>query len=603
MIRDACAVENGGTLDGDICIVGGGAAGITLALQFRESRLRVILLEAGGERPDAAAQALYQAEVADPRLHAPGARYRVRQFGGSTTIWGGRCVPFDPLDFERRPWIGEHGWPIGYDEVARYYPQANALCEAGDCAYDAATALPGPMRPMIRGFEPAHFSADGIERFSCPTDFAARYRHRLAAAANIEVLLNASATELLTSADGGRIDAVAVRTLTGRAFRVTARLVVLAAGGLEIPRLLLASRATHPAGLGNAHDQVGRNYMCHMAGTLGALTLDVPRSDVFHGYEIADDGTYCRRRLALKPDAQRELGLASAVMRLHFPSIVDPAHRTAPLSALYLAKPLISPEYATRLAEAGPAPASRWLRHALNVAADPVGMAGFTLHWLRWRTLAARKFPSVIVANRTNRFSLDYHAEQRPDPASRVTLSGERDALGMPKLRIDWRYGTLDLHTARETLRLLAADLAAWGRGRLEYEPERVGEELLRHGAYGGHHIGTARMSASPAAGVTDCDARVHGLANLYVAGSAAFPTSSQANPTLTIVAMALRLAAHLRREAEGVVSAQGLHSAAGTPPPNPIPPNALPQGEGEKPATPLPLREGTGEGWRREPS
>jgi choline dehydrogenase-like flavoprotein len=406
------------------------------------------------------------------------------------------------------------------------------------------------MRPLISGFDPAHFSTDGIERFSCPTDFAARYRHRLAAAGNVEVLLHANATELLTSPDGARIDAVAVRTLTGRAFRVTARLVVLAAGGLEIPRLLLASRSVHASGIGNAHDQVGRNYMCHMAGTLGALTLDVPPSEVFHGYEIADDGTYCRRRLALRPAVQRDLGLTSAVMRLHFPSIVDPAHRTAPLSALYLAKPFISPEYATRLAEDEPMRAARWLRHALNVTADPVGIAGFALHWLRRRTLAVRKFPSVIVANRANRFSLDYHAEQQPNPASRVSLSGETDALGMPKLRIDWRYGALDLHTARETLRLLAADLAAWGHGRLAYEPARVGDELLRHGAYGGHHIGTARMSASPATGVVDRDARVHGLANLYVAGSAVFPTSSQANPTLTIVALALRLAAHLRQEA-----------------------------------------------------
>jgi choline dehydrogenase-like flavoprotein len=564
MIDDANTAAPGGTLDCDLCIVGAGAAGITLALQFLRADLRVILLESGGEAPDPAAQALYEAEIADPALHSPGDRYRVRRFGGSTTIWGGRCVPFDALDFTARPWVTSHAWPITYEEVAAWYPAATALCEAGECIYDARRALPGGMRPMVRGFVPAHFDTDGIERFSCPTDFAARYRHRLAASRNTRVLLNANCTEIVTGADGAVVERLRVRTLAGNTFEVSAGTVVLAAGGLEIPRLLLASRGVHTGGLGNAHDQVGRHYMCHMAATLGALHLDVPRGDVWHGYEVAEDGTYCRRRLALRPEAQAEFGLASAVMRLHFPSIVDPSHRMAPLSALYLARPFISHEYGKRLAEDGPFRPGRWLRHAANIATDPVGLAAFMLHWVRNRTLAARKFPSVIVPARANRFSLDYHAEQQPNPDSRVTLARDTDPLGMPKLRIDWRYGELDIRTARETLRLLRGDLARWGHGRLDFTDEGIGPELLRHGAYGGHHIGTARMGASPATSVVDRDCRVHGLRNLYIAGSAVFATSSQANPTLTIVALALRLAEHLRRQgATNVARTSAAHSAS----------------------------------------
>jgi choline dehydrogenase-like flavoprotein len=549
MIRDANSLADGAVLACDLCIVGGGAAGISVALQFLRSDLRVILLESGGISAEAATQELYAAEIADPRLHAPGDRYRARRFGGSTTIWGGRCVPFEPLDFERRPWVTAHAWPITYAELNRYYPAANEICEAGDCVYDAALALPGGMRPLIRGFDPEHFSSDGIERFSCPTDFAARYRHRLASSESVQVLLHANCTELLCDADGSRVDRLCVRTLAGGSATVRATQVILAAGGLEIPRLLLASRGRHANGIGNGSDQVGRHYMCHIAGTIGALRLRVPAGDVWHGYEVAEDGTYCRRRLALRPATQRRLHLASAVLRLHFPPIPDPAHRSGPLSALYLARPFISYEYSKRLAGRTKPRFATWLLHVGNVAMDPVGTAGFLARWLRRRTFAERKLPSVVVPARANLFSLDYHAEQQPNPSSRVTLGRTTDRLGMPRLHIDWRHGDLDIRTATETLRLLQADLATWGRGQLDYNPATVAPQILRDGAYGGHHIGTARMGASAATSVVDRDCRVHGMHNLFVAGSAVFATSSQANPTLTIVALALRLAEHVKHE------------------------------------------------------
>jgi choline dehydrogenase-like flavoprotein len=549
MIDDANSVSSGTALDCEICIVGAGAAGIAIALQFLRSDLRVILLESGSMAPDPATQNLYSAEIVDTRLHSPGDRYRARRFGGSTTIWGGRCVPFDPLDFAHRPWITEHRWPIAYSDVLRHYPEANSLCEAGEFVYDAARASTGGMRPMIRGFDPTHFLTDRIERFSCPTDFGTRYRHRLATSRSVQVLLNANCTSLHTRSDGMAVERLSVRTLAGVAFLVRAKQVILAMGGLEIPRLLLASEQGN--GLGNDFDQLGRNYMCHIAGTIGTLCLDVPNEDVWHNYEVADDGTYCRRRLALNWAAQRNLGLASAIVRLHFPSIPDPTHRTGALSALYLAQRFIPYEYSRRLTGADAASIGNWLRHVVNVATDAPSTASFLLHWLRKRTLATRKFPSVVVRPRSNRFSLDYHAEQQPNSESRVTLGQEADQLGLPKLRIDWRYSALDVRTAVETLRLLSDDLAKWGHGRLDYDPQQVEDRITRDGAYGGHHIGTARMGCHPETSVVDRDCRVHGVRNLYIAGSAVFPTSSQANPTLTIVALALRLADHVRRVAD----------------------------------------------------
>ncbi len=541
MILDVDALETGGTLHADLCIVGAGAAGIAVALQFEGTATQVLLLEAGGQRSEPASQALAEGELAPGCRHPPPHRYRPRRFGGATTLWGGRCMPLDPIDFTVRDWVALSGWPIGPEDLAPYYPAANGLCEAGDFAYTA----PGGMPPILESFRPGQFSDAGLERFSCPTDFAARYRARLAAAQNIRVLLHANAVEIRTGEDGHAVTGLVVRSLSGRRLTVLAGNFVLAMGGLEIPRLLLASRRQNPAGIGNAHDRVGRTYMCHLAGTLGALR---PSGRVEHGYAVSPEGVYCRRRFALTEAAQRRLRSGNMVVRLHHPRITDPSHRSGALSALRLAAPFVTPEYATRLqdgAQGGPAALAR---HAANIAATPLHTAGFLLHWLRHRTLAARKYPSIVVRPPGGVYSLDVHAEQFPNPQSRVTLAGGYDALGLPRLRVDWRHLPADIETVRAGLHALAADLAASSAARLDWDDDGLEEALLRDGAYGGHHIGTARMSADPRHGVVDAECRVHGVRNLWIAGSAVFSTSGQANPTLTIVALAVRLAARLRR-------------------------------------------------------
>ena len=550
MILDAETLEHGASLEADLCIIGAGAAGISLALQFLNGPARVILVEAGQRIPDAASQALYAGEVADPALHSPPDTYRQRQFGGSTTLWGGRCMPLDPIDFRARSWMPNSGWPIGPETLAPWYPPANKLCEAGEYDYDARTAMPGGMKPMIAGFTPADFSAEGIERFSLPTNFGARYGHRLEASPHVKVLMGTSCTGIECSADGTTVQTLRLRTLSGRDATIAATRVVLATGGLEVPRLLLAARGPgHENGLGNAHDLVGRYYMCHIAGTSGRLRLNLPRGAVQHGYEVAWDGTYIRRRLSLTPEAQERLGVGNAVMRLHFPRIPDPSHGSSVLSGLYLMRWLLPYEYRKRLAGTEGEGVGPTLRHLRNMVSDPFSAMDFAWTMLRKRKLSARKFPSIIVRPPGNVFSLDFHGEQEPNPDSRVTLANSQDALGMPRLRVDWRWAAGDLRTAEATYGLLATELAKWGKGSLDFDPKEIAHDMLRDGAYGGHHIGTARLSASPTTGVVDADCRVHGMHNLWVASAAVFPTSSQANPTLTIVALALRMAAQLKRD------------------------------------------------------
>ena len=551
MIENANEVPRGTELSADVCIVGGGAAGIALAMSLMDRDLSVLVLESGSWQHDPRLQSLYDGEVADPALHCPPDKYRERRFGGTTVSWGGRTMPYDPIDFERRSFVPGSGWPIGYGDLLPFYPRANALLEAGRFAYDADEAFDPPAPPLIEGFVSDRVRTNGLERFSCPTNFAARYGKRLRGATNVRVILGASCTGLHLRPDRRTVRALGVATLEGNRFTVTPRSsVILAVGGLETVRLLLASRDVVPEGIGNRHDLVGRHYMCHIAGSVGALTVNGPTSRVRHGYEISPDGIYCRRRLALTEDEQRRLGVMNLVARLHFSRISDPAHRNGVLSGLYLARPFISYEYGKRLDDGSRPTAGTYLRHLGNVVRHPWDCTAFLGHWIAKRTLAERKFPSVILRNRTNRFSLEVHAEQQPLAASRVTLADAVDALGMPRLRVDWRYSSADIESIRRTLDVFAEEFARTGVARFEYDPATLEQELLRFGAYGGHHTGTARMGTDERTSVVDPDCKVHGVDNLFVASSAVFPTTSQANPTLTIVAIALRLAQHVAARA-----------------------------------------------------
>lgn len=548
MIVNADTIEAGSCLWADVCIVGGGAAGIALALSLSGQGLKVVLLESGQAGEHAPTQALYAGEVADERLHSPPDKYRTRRMGGSTTIWGGRCVPFDPIDFESRSYVPFSGWPLSYADVLPFYPEANALCEAGRFSYDADEALGPGAPPMFRGFDSKSVRTSSLERFSCPTDFGRRYEKRLKLAPDIQVVLGANCTAIRLDDSGRAVDELEVTTLSGHWFKVAPRAAVLATGGLETARLLLASDDVAQAGIGNEHDAVGRYYMCHIAGNVGTLTVHGAPDAVRHGYELAPEGVYCRRRLSIAPEHQRRLGLSNTVARLHFPRITDPRHRNGVLSGLFLARRLISYEYGKRLNDGTATTPGLYARHLLNVMTDPVDTTAFLAHWVTRRTLAQRKFPSVILRNRSNRFSLEMHAEQAPNPASRVTLSERYDALGMPQLRVDWRYGSEDIESVDRTLQLMASEFEASGAGTLEYDRGRLEEDLMRFGAYGGHHIGTARMGTDVRTSVVNADCQVHSVRNLFVAGSAVFPTSSQANPTLTLVALALRLGKHLSR-------------------------------------------------------
>ena len=545
MITNIDNIPSQSKLTTDICIIGGGAAGISMALYLSGRGLNILLLESGFFKEDKKTQDLYNGEVADEKLHSPPDKYRLRMLGGSTAIWGGRCMPFDPIDFEKRDYLPGSGWPISYDDLAPYFEVANRFLEAGEYAYDADKVFDPIKQPMFKGFKSDVLLTNNMERFSCPTNVGSRYRRRLELAKDIEVILGANCTGIRLNSNADHVSDLEISSLDNRQYHVTAKHIVLATGGIEVARLLLASNDICKNGIGNQFDLVGRYYQCHIAGNLGKLTIYGANSNVRHDYEVSAQGVYCRRRMSLTPETQRRLKVGNMVARLHFPKIVDPSHRIGVLSGLFLAKNFISYEYGKRLND-GKATVGTYCQHLLNIITDPIDTFKFLYQWITRRTLAKRKFPSVILNNKSNQFTLEIHSEQYPNPNSRLTLLNEKDALGMPKLKIDWQYLPEDIDSVRKTLDSFVEEFKKSGIGSFEYDAERLEEDLTRFGAYGGHHIGTARMGTSPEHSVVDADCKVHHVDNLFIASSAVFPTSSQANPTLTITAMSLRLADHL---------------------------------------------------------
>lgn len=560
MILDAQTLPDGTELFGDICIVGSGPAGLSLAARLAHSGHSALLVEAGGIKRRGRDQELYRGEVADPGLrHASLHRYRERHLGGTSAIWGGRCIPFDPIDFAQRDYVPESGWPFAIETLDASYREALDYCEAGAWEYQAARALPSDPRSLIPGLSSDDFITDAVERFSRPTDFSRRFGGLLKTSRSIQVLLNANVVDILTDHDGRVVEGLDIRTFAPGRLTARAGLFVLAAGGLETTRLLLNGCIARRGGggrrgLGNQGGALGRFYMSHLRGTIGTLTLDGAPDQVAHGYGTSPDGIYCRRILRLSEAAQRREGILNSLFRLHHPPIVDPTHRNGILSAVFLVKNTLLPEYRPLLRDQAVTP-GLIARHIRNLIIDAPAVTAFGADWLRRRTLASRKLPSVALRARNNAYRLEFQSEQAPNRASCVTLSDATDAFGLRRLRVDWRTTDLDVATVIRAYELLGDAVARSGAGTLRFDRESIAAEILLEGPIGGHHLGTTRMAAQPADGVVDPDCRVFGTANLYVAGGSVFPTSGQANPTLTIVALAIRLADHLAGLARGTLS------------------------------------------------
>ncbi len=553
MIEDARQIAPGTVIEADLCIVGGGAAAISLALEYIKSGRSTVLIPGGGPNQTASGIDLYRGKVSPSGSHEPLEENRIRMWGGTTTVWGGRCVPFDPIDFEKRSWVPGSGWPIGLHELKDYIAHANELSEAGVADFDARSTFPDTQSELLKGFDNDELVTWPLERWSIPTDYSKRYRAELESAANVRVLLHAHAIHLQMDPGGTRVEHVRAACSPGRDFQIHAKNTVIACGALENARLLLASRDVLPTGVGNQNDLVGRYYQSHRFGVCGHAELKNPGKDFIYDFEKDEEGVYCRRRFWLTPQAQ-EKHQVNNIVGFFFRTVAGTSeHRNAMVSMIMLVKTLLggAKKGPKRLFQIIKDQRQELASHAWIVLKDGPGIFGQLSTVAYARFFQKRRLPMILPPKKANWFPLFFQAEHAPLRDSRVLLDESSvDDFGMPRLDVRVKFSEIDFRTVKTFISLFKQRLEESGVGT--FHLSSADEEFLAYPERysfnsNSHNIGTTRMSATPDAGVVDENCKVHAVENLYVAGSSVFPTSSHANPTLMIIALALRLAVHLK--------------------------------------------------------
>ena len=441
---------------------------------------------------------------------------RVRALGGTSSLWGGFGRPLEEADFQKRSWVPDSGWPIEKKDLDPYYQRAHEILGLPHSNYELEQLDPafGTSVPLNdENFENVAFFFS-----QSPMRFGEYYEARLSDSPRIQVYLDSTVVEIETQENGRAATGVRVATLSGKKYHVLAKRIVIATGALQAARLLLNSDSVHRSGLGNQFDLVGRNFLQHPVWY--APFLSAVDDQVFHSLRRSNnrDSSIVT---AIRADAAERLEL----LNFHFLAI-----RTAPKSLYQQSRQ-----------------AAKGMRdRAANIWNQSVDV------WSVGEFL--NQFEEAVAPNsghRPFRFHCAMRPEQAPNRDSRITLSNETDAVGMRRAVMDWRLSRLDHESMWQGTRALAQSMGKQRMGRVNMGKDRFEipdpSSTYLHGGH--HHYGTARMSDSPRDGVVDRFCRIHGVPNVYIASSAVFPTTGYANPTLSIVAVAARIAATLASE------------------------------------------------------
>jgi len=490
---DARTVPSGSTVETDLAIIGGGPAGISLALTLAGKPFRILILESGGTSYDDKTQSLYDGVETGVR-YTPLNATRQRHLGGGTNHWGGWCRPLDKSDFEKRSWVPYSGWPFGLEALQPYYPRAAELVEAGP--FDFAgnpqwlDKYGAPLALGQGGVYTSWFQFSKMRGSELPTNFGERYAADLKRVPNLTVMLQANVTNIALAPDGKSVEHLDVATLSGGKFAVKAKYVVLGTGGIENARLLLASNGVQKHGIGNDHDLVGRFFMDN----------PIPR-------QTAKLVSFSGPIAPYYPSSQRGDG---AVFRATL-AVTEAFKR-----ATHVMGSLTTVENKVELDDFGKA-----------VVATTASALG-------------------VDASNAQAYELGCGMELKPDPDRRLTLTGEKDPLGMPRLKLHMTIGDEDFARYRQTMKELGRQLLAARSGMIHLDRSSR-ESWFEVMDWGNDHDGTTRMHDNPKLGVVDANLKVHGVSNLFVAGSSTFPTSGASNPTMNLVALTLRLADHVK--------------------------------------------------------
>ena len=528
MLSNFLEMSDGQHLHADVCIVGAGPAGITLARKLAKQGHAVCLLESGGDEFERDTQSLNDGTSIGMSYY-PLQSSRLRFFGGTIHIWGGRCALLDDIDFERREWVAYSGWPFSSAALNGYYCRAHEMLHLGRYMYDERLWREiGASRPP---FDEKLLTTRFWQFDEREEPFALRHCGDLTGSANVNIILHANAVHIQADSNARRVTHIRISTLDGKQGRVSAAYYVLACGGIENPRLLLSSRDVEANGLGNGFDQVGRYFMEHPHCRAGHL-----ESNQSYALWDAMRKRYPANSVALAPtllataSLQREKEILNSSVTFKLKR--DPRHGASAGQKLYdHLKHELAPDRKGRFLYYKYRGFSSWFDRSL-------------------RSVGERALSALGITGLT----LFVRAEQAPNPHSRVRLSDRKDILGLPCPELDWQLSSQDKKTVTVLTDTLQSEFERLGAGKLQKsdwldEPTLewpVDLSVSAHPIGGYHHMGTTRMSADPETGVVDGDCRVHNYQNLYVAGSSVFPTSGWANPTLTIIALSLRLADHL---------------------------------------------------------
>ena len=528
--------------DYDCCVVGAGPVGLTFAMEAAEAGARVLLVDAGnGESARHAVSSFsgQQTHIVDAARHAPLEQAVRRGIGGTSRLWGGRCVPPEPSDLAKRDYLPGGEWPISIEDVTPWY-------ESAACHLDCGPPVFRSEAPDWEGL--SNFGMSNLERWSRQPRLDG-LGTRVLTHPRVATLLDTRLIDMDLAADGSVAALVAEHN--GAHIRLRARHYVLAMGGLEIPRFLLDVQRRLPGAFGSVDGPLGRYYMGHTTGSIAEIVLADPAQVVDLDFIRDEHDTYIRRRFTLSGEAQRQHRLLNTSFYLDNPAFYEYEHHNATLSAVFLgmAFPPLGRRIVAermRLRHVGPHPYHAG-KHLANVLRHPGRVVADGVDIIHQRYLAPVRKPGFILRNDRGRYAVQNHAEQLPNPDSRLTM--HTNDRGEAVLDVDYRYLEADIDSVLRCHELLDGDLRAAGLGRLEYLAEgAAGTRALawEQAIHGLHSIGTTRMSKDPADGVVDGDLGVHGVSNLFLASTSVFPTSAEANPTFFAAALAVRLAHHL---------------------------------------------------------
>jgi choline dehydrogenase-like flavoprotein len=506
---DARQLENHSVIEGDICIIGAGAAGISMALDLENTAHKVILLEGGGMEYDDRVQELYNGKLTGHPYY-PMKASRLHYFGGSTGHWGGMSSTFDEIDFKKRDWVENSGWPITLSDISPFYPKAHDILDLGPFEWGTEYWLKkNEAYKLLPLDEKVIWSK--MWHFSPPTRFGNKYRDAVVNAKNIHLYTYANVVDITATEGVASVTQVTVKNYAGKEHTVKAKKFILACCSIQNARVLLACNKQAPAGLGNDNDLVGRYFMEHVEIQSGELWLN--NTDPLLFYKM-DGATKIRAELAISPQKQEELKVLNGSISL------------MPLAMSKNAIPSIK----------------IWSQDDPRKALD-------TFH--KYSALDRRSYIQKLFSKGFYQsYGLFTRAEQLPNPDSRVVLSEEKDELGVPRANLHWALSPIDKKTVYTITRLLGQQIGAARLGRVKMHDYLLNDDpqLPDYTSGGWHHLGTTRMHEDPKKGVVDANCKVHGIDNLYVAGASCYTTGGAVNPTLTCVAISLRLSGHLKK-------------------------------------------------------